>query len=906
MTAPENIKETAKKEIQALIDKYLSLKKAGQIETFNEQATCDKLILPLFEALGWDIQGKKIIDEVKPQAPGGGQKRVDYAFQINSAPVMFLEAKQLSEDLDDPRFARQTINYGYHRNVRWVILSDFEGIKVFNATLDTKEIRKRLIINLKYTDYLPKFDELWLLSKESLFNGDLNNYAAAKGHVINREPINEVILKKLLIWRNKLIKSILDLNSDASKEEAAECTQRLLNRLIFIRTCEDRGFEGGKTLMLLNKEWQDNSEKRLHLMLRDVFADFNKGYDSSLFERHMLDGIKISDDLLHEIIKGLYEDREEEIDEFNFAAIDADILGSIYEQYLGTIQKGESAKDKEKRKSHGIYYTPKYIVDYIVKNTLGKVLDDLLKNKEYAKIGQLKVLDPACGSGSFLLKTLEMFDDAYAKTPEFAKFPSNRKIKALCNNIYGVDLDNEAVELTKLNLLLSSTYSRKKLPPLGNNIEQGNSLIDDPKIAGDKAFKWETRFKNVMDKGGFDVIIGNPPYIRNRELANNDKNSFVMNYLTASGQFDIYQLFFEKAINLLKDSGYLAFITSNKYTVASYGEKLREFILNNCEIIAIIDVSNIGVFKDASTYPYIIILRKASKISSGHKIRVKKVFDEPSLLNSDYSEIKQSDFQSATNKSFIINIMPPFFEKMESLSINLAEIATIKETIHTGNIRDKLVVDEKMDVTCKKLLAGKDCHRYWFEWNGRYIRYNQGLIVKSKNEYASLCAPEYFENPKILLREIAQNIECCFDDQEYYTLNKVYSVQKKADAPYAYEYILGLLNSKLLSFYFRQKYEEAHVSGGYLQFKKIYTSQIPIRRISFKNPKEKRFHDDIVVLVDKILDLQKQFLKVKDKQTSKTERLKRQIEETDQEIDNLVYRLYGLTPEEIKVVEGEK
>ena len=379
MPAPKEVKELAKIEIKRLIDAYEDLKKSGGIESFNEDETCRKFILPLFHALGWDTEGKEIIDEVTGQKLAGGQKRVDYSFNVSGQPVMFLEAKQLRADLDNPQFARQAINYGYGKTVKWVVLSDFEGIIVFNALLKLKKerISERTVLKLKYTEYLDRIEDLWLLSKESFFNDNLNKHARSIGHVTNKIPINELLLSKLLIWRNELIHKIAGDNDGLSRDEVAECVQRLLNRLIFIRTCEDRKIDEPNRLKNLTKEWQ-SGDKRLDKMLQDVFRDFNEGYDSSLFEKHLVDSIKIDSNLLDDIIGGLYEDSKEDVD-FDFAVIDADVLGSIYEQYLGTIQKGEGEKDKEKRKRQGIYYTPKYIVNYIVKQTLGKILDEAIR-----------------------------------------------------------------------------------------------------------------------------------------------------------------------------------------------------------------------------------------------------------------------------------------------------------------------------------------------------------------------------------------------------------------------------------------------------------------------------------------------------------------------------------------------
>ena len=494
-------------------------------------------------------------------------------------------------------------------------------------------------------------------------------------------------------------------------------------------------------------------------------------------------------------------------------------------------------------------------------------------------------------------------------------------MRILLNNIYGVDLDKEAVELAKLNLLMKMLNSQIKLPQLANNIQEGNSLISGTekelkKYFGKnwkdkKPFEWKEKFSfchscfsscHSRENGnpGFDVVIGNPPYIRNRELEIKDKKYFNDQFYYAKGQYDIYQLFFEQSIKILKEGGYLGFITSNKYAIADYGKKIREFILDNCKIISIIDVSNLKVFKDASTYPYIIILQKNRK-TVGHKIKGYKAEDELNLCGNKVL-ISQDEIKKSKDKNLTVKKDSKFLRQIKDKSVQLGEIATIKETIHTGNIRDKLIVNKKVDNACKKLLAGRDCHRYSFEWSGKYIRYDQSLVNKNKGEYANLVGEKYFNNSKILLREIASAIECCFDDEKYYTLNKVYSIQSTNE--YNLKYILALLNSKLLSFYFRSKFEEAHVRGGYLQFKKIYTSQIPIYKIDFSDKKEKAKHDKLVKLADKMLKLNKELQKLDSMLDEKEyKETKEKIERTDEEIDERVFELYGLGKEEIEIIE---
>ncbi|MDR1140479.1 MAG: Eco57I restriction-modification methylase domain-containing protein, partial [Planctomycetaceae bacterium] len=452
-------------------------------------------------------------------------------------------------------------------------------------------------------------------------------------------------------------------------------------------------------------------------------------------------------------------------------------------------------------------------------------------------------------------------------------------------------------------------------PDIDNNIKCGNSLIGTDFFAQQNfnlseneqlkinCFDWEKEFVDVFKKNrGFDIVIGNPPYVRNRILDRVQKDYFARKYKSVKGQFDLYQLFYENGIKIICDGGLIGFITSNKFAITDYGKELRNIILETCKIKQIIDVSNIEVFKQASIYLYIFILKK-SQNNSNNQIKYAKIQHFEELQNIRLKKISQTEYKHSINNSFILRVFPAFFKRINSQSIKLGEIASIKETIHTGNIRDKLVTNKKSSTACKKLLFGKDVHRYKIEWKGNYIRYDKKLIDKTKGEYANLCNEIYFEKQKILLREIAYNIEAVFDEDHFYTLNKLYSIQLFDNILYDYLFLLGLLNSKFMSYYFRESFEEAHLRGGYLQFKKIYTSQIPIIKLDLNIPTDKIVHDNIVSLVEKMLQL-----KLKEHTEQKPQMktmLQRQINGLDQQIDKAVYQLYGLTEEEIRIIEGE-
>jgi type I restriction-modification system DNA methylase subunit len=909
-----DIREAAKKEIQRLIDLYKDLKRTGKYESFNEDETCRKLILPLFHALGWDTTADKISDEVTGQETAGGQKRVDYAFNINGQAQFYLEAKSLREDINDPKFAEQAIHYGYNKTIRWVVLSNFEGTRVFNSSSKARQLSEKTVIDLTYDKYLDNLETLWLLSKESVAAGGLNEYAKKFGHVENKVPVNELLLKKLLIWRDKLLKEVSSERKDLKEEAIHECVQKLLNRLIFIRTCEDRKIDEPNILRNILKECQNDTSKSPWPLVLEVFRKFEKGYDSSLFEMHEIDKTKISLDLIWDVISSLYEDPKEDV-KFDFAVIPDDILGKIYEQYLGIIQKGENLAGKEKRKSHGIYYTPKYIVDYIVENTLGKVIEELLKNKEYEKIGQLKVLDPACGSGSFLLKSLQVFDDAYAQTPADKDFSKIRKLKALATNIYGVDLDDEAVELTKLNLLLSAVSARRKLPNLDQHIECGNSLIDDPKIAGDKAFKWETRFKEVMDKGGFDVIIGNPPYVKARDA----KDVISRKYIEESGKYetpykmwDLYIAFVEKGLKLLKPNGVFAMIIPDTIGVADYTQKLVSLIIKKYSLYQIDFFPDIAIFEGVGVRNKIIFIINSTSIN-----KCKRIVHGGKLENAKSLDI------SDNRKPEVFRLMTSKVDFDFNNTVPLGHICYVSYGARFNSDKADPIKFTKSDLI-SELKDSKHNHIYT---EGKYLqRYNINKTMyvewgttRSPGKLVRPTFPELYPPNKLLMSR--QKRVTAFSDKGHIcdntiivgvpyddikavknsSINKYLNnikldrgVGEKNSLKYNIKYLLAILNSKLISYYLNAN------SRSKIDSYPDDWKTVPVMDISLNEQKP------LMKLANKMLDLNGQYDKIKDKQTSETERLKRQIEDADKEINQLVYKLYELTKEEILVVEGEK
>jgi len=887
-------KEEAKEKIKQIIEKFEKLNSEGKLKGLNEENTKSWFIEPLFNALGWDIHSEEVTKEERVS-----KGRADYAFRLNDVIRFFLEAKALKEDLNELKFARQTIEYGWNKGITWAVLTDFEGMKVFNCEWNEKDLWRNVLFDLNYKQFLEEFDKLWLLSKESFQNDEIGKYADKIGKRIPRRKISDYLLSEFIDWRTKLLSGLKKEYQKYSEEERDEIIQTFLDRLIFIRNCEDRGFEEKKLDAALREFIFKN--KSLNKSLKEIFRYYDVNYDSKIFELREVDKVDFSDHLLRNILDRIYKTQDQNI-AYDFSLIDADILGNLYEQYLSHIFKKSEEKNKAKRKEQGIYYTPTYIVDYIVRNTLGELLKDKKVNAE-----KIRVLDPACGSGSFLIKAFDVLNEHYAKHDKnyqqktLAEDGTTYSVKEriLKNNIFGVDLDKQAVEIAQLNLLLKIAEKGQKLPLLQQNIRCGNSLIDDESIAGDKAFKWGERFKEIMDEGGFDIVIGNPPYGYRGIPTPEIKGAYSKKYVTSEGNFDMYRFFIERSISLLREGGTLGFIIPNTFLTATSYKKLRKHILDNCSIEEIVDVG-LAVFEGVTVESTILILEKNSVKNERNKQNVSisicrsrdKSITEPT---STYF-ISQSKFNETKDNNLNIYLdlkASQITKRIENNSVSLEKIAHVTVGINTGYIKNVLVADKKVDNRYHKLLSGRDISRYFLRWPGQWVLYDKKVVDSYGDKGRTLPDESIFKEDKVLVqrtrRGMARKLICTLDDEQYYNLNRLGNIVM-LNKDFSLKYCLGILNSKLMDYYFQKTFNEYEVKPAHLR-------QLPIKQVT---PSEQQ---PIVKLVDKMLSLNKRLNEIGEKKTDERSRIEEEIKETDAEIDELVYKIYGITEEEKKIIE---
>ena len=941
----------AKAKIGELVKKFEKVKNnRSEFIKYDEANTRKDFILPLFKALGWDVYNEHDYREVieEETAITG---RVDYSFRVNTISKFLLEAKALKIDLDRNEWAVQSVTYGWNKGITWVVLTDFEGLKLFNADWLTDQPHP----NLEFTaeEYLTRFEDLWLLSKESIEKGELDNQASRWGIAAKRTGVSEKLAGDLVKWREELTKYFKPYNPTLSDGEVDEAVQKVLDRLIFIRVCEDRDIEE-KILWTTMQKWLAKGKKPDNFMkeLIPVFRSFDKTYNSGLFESHFCEEIDTEGTPFEVIINDLYGDKEKGL-KYNFAAIPSDVLGAIYEQYLGYVQTKEAGESK--RKKQGIYYTPTFIVYYIVENTLGPILN---KCKTISDVKKIKVLDLACGSGSFLIKALDLI---YRKYLDFGATEGEiTKQLVLTENLFGVDLDEQAVELANLNLLINTLDKKQKLPSK-TNIRVGNSLISGSekeleKLFGknfrnNKPFNWKEEFPQVFAQGGFDVVIGNPPYIKE----DTNKNAFegLHNNPYYQGKMDIWTLFASISIDLLKKDGMLGFIAPSSWISNMGASKFRNKILSEGEIQDFIDFGDYQVFENVSIQTMILIFKKGSS-KDLYEISYLKIFDKLAsnqrIRGALFNKSNRHTIYLRPEKlfdsfiTFIDDDERAVFDKMQAK----ANYYLSNEEIGNGiDVLQDYVTEKHIQVLVdKKIKKGEgvfvvdDNLKFSLNLNKKESEYikpyytssqiNRYLSIKESNLniiYADRYFREHIEEfptlkahldryKKILTSAFAPYGLHRARDEKFFKGKSIFLLRKTklpaftyVDFPcyvsraflvlhpnidIDYQYLTGLLNSSLIYFWFTKK--------GKKQGEQLQIDIEPLLKVPLIKP-DRNIQKNIGRLVDKITNLNND-LNSAHKGSNEWSLINSEIERIDKKIDEEVYRLYGLTPEEIKIVEA--
>ena len=945
-------------------------KKQYNTSAYDEANTRTDFIDKFFELLGWDIrneqgyseQYREVVREDKVTI-GGKVKAPDYAFRIGGVRKFFVEAKKPSVNIKDelePAF--QVRRYGYTAKLPLCILTDFEEFAVYDTRIKPSPSDKPSAARIFYCtfdEYHKNFDFIFnTFSKEAILKGDFDSYVQEKKGKGAATEVDKELLKLIESWRTDIAKNIALRNPLLSIYHLNTAVQKIIDRIIFLRIAEDKEME---EYGLLKKITESGA---VYQKLQGVFDKADVKYNSGLFKPHdWLRSLIIDDGVLSSIINGLYYPECP----YEFSILPVEILGNIYEQFLGKTIKfrnigGRVSSDRtntrhtavieektEVKKAGGVYYTPQYIVRHIVENTLGVKI----KGQSPDAVAKLKVVDPACGSGSFLVEAyqqlLNYHLDYYSNEKERKQALKNSRIyetgkniykltieekqRILLNNIYGVDIDSQAVEVTKLSLylkLLENEGSETQgqlfkfsdltlLPSLDSNIKCGNSLVgsdyynekdlslfDDEAIRKINTFDWDKEFPEVFAQGGFDCVIGNPPYVFAREsdekgMGDDDKLYYYSKYQTAKYQINLYHLFIEKGCLLLKDNGIFSYIIPNNWLTINSNKDLREFILRKANI-SILNFKY-KVFEGADVDTCILNFENSKNNKTISLLEC--------IEKGEYKLISktETDVFFAT-KEYIINIdlfkrseFIALINKIEQNTCKLKNYAEVKAGLQayevgkgipkqTKNMKDKRVYhsQEKQNDDYYRYLDGNDVKRYSITWENReYLKYGKHLAAPRNNW-------DLFSSPRILVRQIPSKPPYCIN--ACYTESVMLNDRNSMNIIYIKfnpKFLLGLLNSRLMSFWFEHKFGKLS-RGIFPQFKINELASFPIP-CSTEEQQSK-----LITLVDQMLETQSRLQQAFSDEDKKL--LEQRAAIIDKQIDNMVYKLYGLTEDEVKIVEG--
>ncbi len=1021
------------KEKRGIISKWIDSIQSGKLDNIKETSIDQKFLEDFFESvLGYQgvIGGSEEWNIIPQQKMKITSNRADGAlgyFSNEQEDIRaVIELKDANTDLDSPQHHRngkptpveQAFGYAPKagKSCKWVIVSNFKELRLYHRS-SLNEYEVFFIEKLLEPETFKKF--YYLLSNENLIakDGESEIEKLYRNNTEEEEQISTKFYAEYKAARNHLFEHLKKNNPEKDEMLLLEKTQKILDRFIFVCFCEDKGllpariFRGtleqarNVIIELADKNW---------VFIQALFKAINDGkpehdinkFDGGLFSPDDgLDSLKLNDAVFEELAK---------ITDYDFDTdLNVNILGHIFEQSISDLEEikaeinGERLdKKKGKRKKEGIYYTPEYITRYIVENAIGGWLEDRKKElgfyelpelteKDYEsvkvkkvayndnikrhlefweeyrrRLENIKVLDPACGSGAFLNQAFDyLYREGQRVNEEIAKLKRGTYSLVdldkgiLSNNLYGVDLNSESVEITKLSLWLKTASKHKELTALDENIKCGNSLIDDSEVAGDKAFKWEEEFSGIMRNGGFDVVIGNPPYVFAREkISQIEKEYFSKEYDSSEYQVNTFVLFTEKAIKSIKNNGMLGFIIPNSILKISSISKLRKIMIDKGSIETIVQLFGYS-FENVNVETVVIIYKKG--IALTEKVNVLNVNNEVDLLESNYRKIATLKWRDDKEFRFLVDIdekTEAFIEKLRMNSIKLEEKFDVKaglKAYEAGKGTPKQTsedvknrpydFDYKFDENTHEYLEGKDVVRFDIKWSGTWLRYGGFLAAPRKFNI--------FSEPRVLIREITahhpRSLICTYVEQIYLDNLSIINILSRNKSTAELKTLLLILNSSLVSYYFQKttpKSERKMFPKLILKDLREFPIKLPDNQQPFIEKADrmlylnKQFHQTQKEFLDWLkiqyglekvskklesfyaLDEEGFFAELKKKRPKENKNIspkqtgeikqyfedyqqkiiavKSEIEKTDSEIDEMVYELYGLTKEEIQIIEG--
>ena len=974
-------KEESLQIIKDLVARFKQNEKSYTSVIYDESNTRTDFIDKFFEALNWDVRNdngfaerfREVVREDKVVI-NGQTKAPDYSFRLGGQKIFFVEAKKPSVNIkDDIAPAYQLRRYAYTAKLPLSILTDFEEFAVFDTKIKPNPNDKASaarIQYMRYDQYEENFDYLWnTFSKEAVQTGSFDQYCESGKNKRGTSEIDNELLSTIEKWRLDLAKNIALRNPQLSLRNLNIAVQKIIDRIIFLRIAEDKDMEDLETL----KNACNSSDA--YNELKKVFENANVKYNSGLFaSENWINELIIDSKVLKDIANELYYPSCP----YAWVALPVEVLGNIYEKFLGSeinfknVKNGHTVTVEEKpeiKKAGGVFYTPTYIVKYIVEQTIGKKL----ANCTPENASSITICDPACGSGSFLVGAfkylLNWYLDKYTKnkTEENKNLKTGKLIsvkngielsiqekkKILTTHIYGVDIDAQAVEVTKLSLYLQMLEGEGKqenslfresdmhvLPYLGDNIKCGNSLIGSDFYASQdlslfeedamykvNAFDWEKEFSQIFKNGGFDCVIGNPPYVNINTMPEYHEYFSKKYSEIHTGYNDLMYYFLYRGINLLNKTGIYGVITSNYFLGNEYAKKLRLFL--NSKVTSIINFKNAQIFSEASVHTTLLFAKNENteneiKIftyrenKSPQEVILNESYDFSTLTKNELSDTWLIADKSSTS---IIN-------KINTNSVFLGDIAEIVKGAETGKngifsvpykiIKDNLIEEEIV----RKCIKNSHIHRYHINSVDLFLIYCDNnfsskkypntykYLEKYKNELSDRRGPknneyewwrlhrpsvkEFHDAPeKIIVPYRAEHNRFAYDDQQFFNDGgDIRAIVMKENCGYLIKYILALLNSTLLDWYFGFI---GKTKGNSREYFNKPLALIPIKSATQSQQQE------LANLATLMMDAVKRQQEAKSDQEKNI--CKMRIEAIDAQINAKVYNLYNLTKEEIAIVE---
>ena len=1035
---------------------FLNAEIQQNIQQSKEEQFQEGFLRELFvKVLGYTLNpspGYNLITEKKNET---NSKKADGAILLDEKVVGVIELKD-HKTTDLSKVEAQAFGYkSQHVGTRLVVISNFEKLRLYidNAV----DYREWHLFTLDRED----FNELYLcLAWAQVKAGTA--LQMKQESVSSEDQITKALYQDYSLFKQALFEDIVKRNPVREGDDEKEWqlllfkkTQKLLDRLLFIFFAEDCGLLPPNMVVQIVDEWEQlqdlDMDVPLYERIKKHFGYLDLGYQGKKYEIFayngglfkpdaVLDNLQIGDDVLAKHTRKLST--------YDFASdVDVNILGHIFENSLSEIEEvtqqitSGAAPQTSKRKQDGVFYTPQYITKYIVENTVGRLcaekkaelniveddyfsdqrrqlqtkkrlLDHLQQYREW--LLQITILDPACGSGAFLNAALQwlmaehkLIDEMEAKvagaTIEFQGVENS----ILENNLYGVDINEESVGIAQLALWLRTAKPHRKLNSLNQNIKCGNSLISDPAIAGDKAFDWQKEFPKVFEKGGFDVVIGNPPYVQLQSMGTMSDTYAKCGFETFNKSADLYCLFTERGYSLLKEGGLQSFIMPNKWMLVSYGKELRRFMAKT-DLQQIINFGDVQFFDEATIYVCIFVTRKDNKQRNDvQALSLNQKTYHGDFLNEVPAQLAAYPADTFGESEWIIQPKAHFdiLKKMLQQGTALKDMPiSIYRGVLTGyndaffideDTKERLIAeDPKSAELIKPLLRGRDIQVWTPVWDNLYLLFVpwhfpnhsdstiQGASEKSENDfkerypsiYAYLehhkeklsarnkaetgiryewyalqrWAADYYEEfskPKIMYPNMTSLFPFIYDEKGFFGNDKTFMITANDDSVNL-KYITAILNSKLCKLWIW--YNCPELQGGTREIRKVYfenfriplnVDQQPLARLTdlqmqrVSQLQEKRFRflhrlsenfDGVKItsalqLFDTmdfkgfVAELKKQKIKLTLVQQDEWEdyfnqyrqvcqELSEQIQATDNEIDDRVFDLYGLTPEEKRII----